>query len=151
MSGQKKVGRKKAQKKQFIMCLNPKSHQIISIHSVHFRSVGMINEYPGFKFNITMVHQLSWGIFEQSDEEMGVWYRKFFVNDGGYEWLFGLVFIKIIIIIKSVFFFLTKTGSNQPILVWFGYFRTKTGSNRFVPVWLGFSGLACFFCLARFG
>jgi len=35
----------------------------------------------------------------------------------------------------------TKTGSNRPVLVWFGFFRTKTGSTglaRFFPVWFYF-------------
>ena len=45
---------------------------------------------------------------------------------------------------QNWFFFLkkTETGSNKPVLVWFGYFGEKTSSNRFDSV---FSGLAWFF------
>ena len=78
----------------------------------------------------------------------------------GDYFLFGLVFIKKKITKPNFFFKKTETGSNRPVSVRF--FRTKTGSTglaqffclaRFFPVWLGFfplgSILAWFFF--RFG
>jgi hypothetical protein len=45
--------------------------------------------------------------------------------------IFGLVRFLLKKVIKPVFFKKTKTGSNQPVSVRFGYFRTKTSFFQF--------------------
>ena len=64
------------------------------------------------------------------------------------HFLFGLVFIKKVTKLKFIFLKKTKTGSNRPVLVRFGFLGqnpVQTGLARFFQFWLDFLGFGSIF------